>query len=294
MYRLQLRFLPALVAGLLLMGVMLTGCGATGANGPALAASVNGHGIALSDYQGMLAFYKASTARQASVDWRTPAGRGELVSAENSTLDFLINLELIHEQLSAKHLTVAQKDITTARQQLDSQIKAAQSQGTSSLAPLVSALTPRVRDLFVEQQVDVQTLAAHISVPTVHARGILVQSKADAEKLLTQATQGTDFGQLAKDNSKDSATAVNGGELGTIYIGQFGGDFDTKVFSVAKPPKYVITQAGTGYALFEVTQPGEKPLSGVQDAQTQQSVLDAWLKMDVRSHANVQRYVTTG
>jgi len=293
MHRLQIRFLPILITGVLLV-VGLAGCGASGSGGPALAASVNGHGITLGDYQGMLGFYKASAAQQSNVDWRTAAGRTQLANARTSTFDFLINLELMREQLSQRHLSVAQKDIASARKQLDSQITAAQSQNSASLKAVIASLTPRVRDLFVEQQVDSLTLAAHISVPTVHARGILVQSQADAQKLLAQAQAGADFGKLAQQNSKDTTTASTGGELGTVYLGQFGSEFDSKVFGVNKPPKYVITQAGTGYALFEITQPAEKPLSSVTDATTQQSILDEWLRMDVRGHANVQRYVATG
>lgn len=300
---------PASLAALFLAAVfaatLFAGCGSNGGSGPLLAAQVNGSGIALSDYQGIVKFYEAENAQQLAQssgqqgtpsDWQTQTGRQGLASIQQSALDFLISIELAHEQLAANHITVSQADMNKEASQLDTQIKSLQQQGKNdpSTAAVLASLTPRVKQLFVQQTVYTNALMAKVKVPVAHVRAILVDTQAQAQALQKQAEQGADFGQLAKAHSQDTQSAANNGDLGTIYVGQLNTAFDTAVFGTKSPGKYVVVPVNGKYALFEVTQLSSQPVAKLNDAQTEQSVLNSWLTSVVQPHAQVQTFVTIG
>ena len=279
---------------------VLAGCGSVSTDSNVLAASVNGQGISLATYESVLHFYEASNALpaspgapSASQDWRTPQGRTNLATSEQGALSFLINLELMRQQLKQRHLTVSQSDIAKNRATLDGQVKSAIAQHDSTLTAVINALTPDVRNLFAEQQADEAVLSAHISVPTVHLRAIITTSLSDAKTWESQVQHGANFGQLAKAHSLDKTSGANGGEFGTVYLGQFGASFDSFVFS-GSHSEYAIMPLGNQYALLEITQRTDKPLSGLNNSSAEQTVFSAWLTETILKSANVQRYVVTG
>lgn len=291
--------LPLALAAILCTFV-LAGCGATASTGPLVAARVNGDGISLSDYQAMLAWDEASAALPSSagqagtpIFWQTPDGRTTLAQTQQNALDYLINLQLMRQQLHKLHIAVPSASLATAHAQLQSAIKDALGRDDPALTSALTKLTPHVQDLLSEQQADQQALITHVQVPTVHVRVILVTSQAQANDLLKQVQNGADFAQLAKQSSQDPQTAQAGGELGTIYIGQFGPPFDTDVFAHTHS-KYVIIPINSEYALFEVTDPANVPLSGLNNQQNEQTVFDAWLSIAVRTHASIQTDVAIG
>ncbi len=75
-----------------------------------------------------------------------------------------------------------------------------------------------------------------------HGRHILITigdgvddaaAKKKAEEFTAQAKGGADFAQLAKDNSKDPGSAVQGGDLGWAQRGMFVGPFEDALFAMA-------------------------------------------------------------
>ncbi|PON14825.1 hypothetical protein C2W62_27055 [Candidatus Entotheonella serta] len=56
--------------------------------------------------------------------------------------------------------------------------------------------------------------------------------RTQAEGLLQQLRDGADFAELAKEHSEDTATAENGGDLGTFPRGQMVAPFDEAVFAL--------------------------------------------------------------
>ena len=296
----RLPLLAVLFAVLALL--CLAGCGASGGSfgsGPLLAASVNGHGISLDDYQSVLEAIKASAAlngQQAASDWQSSAGRSALAQAQASALNYLINAELIHEQVVKQHIAVSQKDIAAEEKLLAGNVKTTvkQSAGTPTAKAYQAAFNPRLIHLVAVVESEHKAFVAHGKIPTAQVRVIVLKGastdvKAKAAQLKQQAQKGADFGQLAKQNSQDAQTAAQGGDLGTVYAGRFNAVFDKPLFT-SKDTYVTVTDSGTVY-LFQVTKRANTALSALKDDQTAGNDLDGWITNVVQGQAHVDQYV---
>lgn len=286
--------------GLMMLAVLVAGCGANAASDPLLAAKVNGQGITLAQYQQMLNVYRAANARNSLfTNWRSASQRTDLATTQKQVLDILINIELLREQLNKQHITVTQKEISTARDTLKSQIaddRKQLAQGSDpALKALLDALTPDVIDILSEQEALQAAMQAKGKVPAVHLRGIEAKDQQTAQDLLKQIQSGSDFAALAKANSQNKSTGASGGEIGTIFIGQITPEFDQAVFVPgAHPGKYLIIKLQGAYWLFELTDLGPHTVSTLSDSQTQASAVSNWLTEVVRPTAFIEEYVTVG
>lgn len=285
-----------------MLGVALTACAPSAASDPLQSMSINGTSVSLSSYQQLLALFDASAALQGSgsagaLAWQSPADRQTLTSARTETINFFTNTTVIKQQLDAQHLTVTQQDINAAIAQLNAQIAQARAQsasnpGNTGLKALVDAATPDAIRLLAEQQAYTVVLASKGSVPTVHARGILVKTQADANDTLAALNKGQDFATLARARSLDAASAANGGDLGTVYPGQFLPAFDTQVFKNMKGTGNLIVPLTSGYGVFQITSRSMSPLSALKNAQTQQQYLTSWVTNVLIPQAKVDVFVS--
>jgi len=64
------------------------------------------------------------------------------------------------------------------------------------------------------------------------AQHILVESKKQAEQIITQLNTGADFSKLARIHSQDIGSKDAGGDLGLFTLGVMMPEFETKVFSM--------------------------------------------------------------
>jgi peptidyl-prolyl cis-trans isomerase D len=94
----------------------------------------------------------------------------------------------------------------------------------------------------------------------VQARHILIKSdasndaimKAKAEGILKQVQAGGDFAKLAKDNSQDTGSAVQGGELGWIVKGQTVPEFEKAAFTLQPGQTSGLVKTTYGYHIIQV------------------------------------------
>jgi peptidyl-prolyl cis-trans isomerase C len=68
----------------------------------------------------------------------------------------------------------------------------------------------------------------------VRARHILVDSKDKAREIYEKIAHGSDFAQLARENSKDPGSKDQGGELGFFTRGQMVPQFEEAAFKLKK------------------------------------------------------------
>lgn len=116
-----------------------------------------------------------------------------------------------------------------------------------------------------------------------NAQHILVESEEKANELKAQIEGGADFGELAKANSTDTGSAVNGGDLGWFGLGMMVAPFEEAV--VAATPGAVAgpVQTDFGWHLIRVNEVRDatKPtIDEVRDelaAQIEQAAVEARL-----------------
>ncbi len=104
--------------------------------------------------------------------------------------------------------------------------------------------------------------ARHILIKTTGKSAAEIEKlKQKAEDLLKQVKNGGNFAELAKKNSEDTTSAINGGELGWLVRGQTVKNFENAAFSLR--PGQISDLITTEYG-FHIIQLEEK-----QDAHTQ-------------------------
>src|SRR5215469_11648337 len=172
------------LVGAALLVVVLAGCGPAGASGPVMVASVNGRGISLDDLVAARTYILESTVLQGTAsDWQSPGGRPNFGAAQAQALDFLINVELMRQQVAICHVSVPQSVITKYTNQLNAAIKQAQKSADSAQRASVRALTPQMQQIFIDQGAYQELLTKIVKVPGAQVRVIVVATKAQAQQL---------------------------------------------------------------------------------------------------------------
>jgi len=95
--------------------------------------------------------------------------------------------------------------------------------------------------------------------PNITARHILVADEATAKEVKQKLDEGADFAELAKEYSTDTASAENGGDLGSFGTGQMVPEFEEAAFALKVGEISDPVQSTHGYHIIEVTKIDEKP-----------------------------------
>lgn len=103
----------------------------------------------------------------------------------------------------------------------------------------------------------------------VHAAHILVATEDAAKAIEEQLRQGADFAELAKEQSADSATAVNGGDLGWFPRGLMVEPFEEVAFSLEPGEISAPVQTQFGWHIITVF---EKEADRPVDVETLQTL----------------------
>ncbi|MBW7989694.1 MAG: hypothetical protein FVQ84_06730 [Planctomycetes bacterium] len=92
------------------------------------------------------------------------------------------------------------------------------------------------------------------------------RAKAKAEDLLKQIKEGADFAALAKANSADPSSAVNGGDLGFFGKGRMVPPFDKAAFAMETGKISDIVETRFGYHIIKVTDRKEAGTTSFEQA----------------------------
>ncbi len=167
---------------------------------------------------------------------------------------------------------------------------------------LENYLKKEVTDSAVQKTYD-SLKAANEGKYEVHARHIVVKTKAEAEKIIQQLNHGANFTELAKEDSTDHASAANGGDIGWFTDGQLPPQFDafTKASFSLKPGTYSQTPVETsmGWHVIYVVSKRKVKMPSLEDAELairrslgQRAVQKLVLKL--RSKAEIKQFDMNG
>jgi peptidyl-prolyl cis-trans isomerase D len=119
----------------------------------------------------------------------------------------------------------------------------------------------------------------------------LPKIRAKAEDLLKQVNSGGDFAELAKKNSEDPGSAVQGGDLGWIVRGQTVPNFENAAFSLKPKQISGIITTEYGFHIIQVMEKEDarvKPFEEVKDQianeRKKQQVYDTMQRLADQSH----------
>jgi hypothetical protein len=273
----------------------LAGCGSPSqAASPLSVATVNGQPVSLSDYNQLLAFQKVRNSAVGTFDWQSPTGRTNAAQAQQATMDFLTTLELKRQLISANHAeTTLTTNLSKDRKTFTDNLTRVEKDPTQrkANAALLATLTERVQFLLVEDQATDDTLITALPIKTVHLRAIIAQSADQAQQLLTQVQQGTDFAKLADKTNPNSQNP--GGEYGTIWYGQLPSEFTPHLFG-SKHTKYATVEYQGQFVVTETTNEKSQKLTTLNDPQTASNLLHSWLtayRADAANHVNIEQVI---
>ncbi|MFM9105733.1 MAG: peptidylprolyl isomerase [Chloroflexota bacterium] len=117
------------------------------------------------------------------------------------------------------------------------------------------------------------------SAPMVEASHILVETRELADKLEADLAGGADFALLAKDNSVDSGTAANGGDLGWFTRDEMVKPFADAAFSLQPGQTSDPVESDFGWHIIRVSDVSpDRPLTDEQITRIQQARQQRWLE----------------
>jgi parvulin-like peptidyl-prolyl isomerase len=266
--------------------------------GPA-AARVNGQSILLAEFEKNVARRQAEMTQQ-GIDLSTPEGKTALAEMRRQILDGMIEQELIDQQAAKQGITVTQTEVDAAVNQ-----SIADSGGVDAfnkyLADVAGMTLEEYREgqregMLTQKVIERVTRDVPMTGEQVHARHILVNTKAEADSLLAQLRAGADFAVLAQRYSKDSITSAGGGDLGWFPR---GGLFDAALEKAAfdlQPGQIsgVVQSDLGGQTVYHIVQVIERdPARALSDdalLAARRTAFQSWLD-DLKAASKIERLV---
>jgi parvulin-like peptidyl-prolyl isomerase len=134
-----------------------------------------------------------------------------------------------------------------------------------------------------ESQLLREKLQAEITADTprteeqVWARHILVEDLETAESILARLEEGEDFAEIAREESTDTGSGANGGDLGWFGRGAMVAEFEEAAFSTEIGEISEPIQSQFGYHIIQVLGHDEIPLNATQYEEKRQTAFTEWL-----------------
>jgi foldase protein PrsA len=230
---------------------------------------------------------------------RQPCGQAQAGETEQSacarfTLTTLIQEDLVKGYARDHHITVSDAQVASTISQLETSVG-------SSLGPQLSAqgltkadLTGIVRRILLFNEVEKAVAESSISnaqiqslyqeqrasLTQIHAKHILVKTRAAAERIEKQVTT-KNFGRLAKRYSTDTGSAAKGGDLGTIPATSLDPTFVSAAESLKPGQISQPVKTQFGWHIIELVSVTVPPLAQVRDqlvGSLQGNAFGSWLR----------------
>jgi peptidyl-prolyl cis-trans isomerase D len=133
--------------------------------------------------------------------------------------------------------------------------------------PTEAQLQSEYNNRRAEFQVSERVKARHILLKADASNDAQVKPKAEA--LLKQIQGGADFAKLAKENSQDTGSGSQGGELGWIVRGQTVPEFEKSAFSLGVGQTSGLVKTTYGYHIIQVEAHEQAHLQPFDDVKAQ-------------------------
>ena len=253
-----------------------------------LAATINANPITLQDYEQELVRYEAGLEL---LGW-DPQKQGDY---QKTVLEQMINGRLLVQAALDQGVNISDAALQTAYAE-----SVAARGGDSGFADWLT-LNQYTPDQF-RSELRNQLLAGEVqagivaqvpdAVEQMHARHIVVATRAEAEALLPRLQAGEDFAVLAVEYSLDQSTKINGGDLGWFPRGFLTvPELETAVFGMQPGERSAVIETFLGFHVIEALERDPQHLLAPEAAlQLRQSAVEKWLE-ELRAKATIERFV---
>ncbi len=198
-------------------------------------AIVNGDKISKDDYKAEMSFYGAMLASRQNL--------------KNSIVQMMVQDKLISDDMKANKIEVADKDVNEAflnsvkqfggQEQFDKMLDDYNMDVEKFKETVKKDLMYKKHKEWFEKEhpVTEEEIKQYYEdnkdqFAKRDASHILVEDEKTAKEVKAKLDKGEDFAALAKEYSKDTANAANGGELGTFSRGQMVKEFEDAAFAL--------------------------------------------------------------
>lgn len=269
-YRLLLVSLTILV-----LAAFLAGCGMVRVNpevdNNTIVAKVSGEEVKKEEFNKMFGIFKAQYEQQFGTEvWEQELdGRKFGDVAREKLLDMLIDEKLQLKKAAELGITVTDEEVNTevenAKKYFDTEEKFNEflkGQGMDleyfkqsmkkelTINKLTEKLTEKVA--VTDEEVKAYYDTHQNEFMSVKASHILLETKEDAEKMLTRVKAGENFAELAKANSKDPSAKENSGNLDYFRHGDMVEPFEKAAFALKPGEISEIVQTDFGFHIIKV------------------------------------------
>lgn len=253
-----------------------------------LAAIVSGEPIYLVDFEEEVTRFE--TAQRASgIDLAT------LGNYKGQILQALIDRQLLAQGARRNGIIVDERLLNTKIESMATELGGSEIMGIwladngYSLDSFKAALE---EEMLAAEMVNQIVEAVPQAVEQVHARHILLATREEAQQILSQLGEGSDFDTLARQNSRDPSTRPAGGDLGWFSRGYLlVAEVEQAAFELQPGDISEIIQSALGYHVVQTLEREErKPTPEIQ-RRLQDQAIENWLNAE-RETAVIEIFVT--
>ncbi len=209
-----------------------------------------------------------------------------LKASGNETLDLMISDEIIRQETEKEGIDVTDEEIAAEIAVYEEQYG-----GADQLEAALAESGMTIEDLEEEVKTYVQIeklIGPNIEITDeqitayfeenkeslgqsakVEASHILTATKEEAEELKAQLEDGGDFAELAKEHSTDTASAENGGQLGTFGTGEMAPEFEEAAFAMDVDGISEPVETEFGFHIIKVTDKTEAEEATLENSKEQ-------------------------
>lgn len=249
---------------------------------PDVLARVNGETVTKAEFEEAVAALEQRNQGPVPPDQRDRIFRG--------VLDQLVGIKLLAQEAASRKIPVPDADVDAqlaqmrqrfpsedvfnqALKQQNKTVDMLKAEARSNLAIQKmldgalegkTAVTPQQAQDFYDKNPDQfkrpeQVRASHILITVQPGADVAAKAaaKRKAEGVLKQVKAGGDFAALAKANSQDPGSAVNGGDLGFFQRGQMVPPFDEAAFTMSPGSTSDLVETQFGYHIIRVLEKKE-------------------------------------
>ncbi len=288
-----------IVLAVLVTVVALSACDA--ARPPA--AVVDGRKITDAELRDQIAVFTflSSLSRQPCGQRDASIGETQQAACARFTLANLIQEDLVEHYAAAHHITLQRSDVTDAISQLESSLGGAQAldrqlraNGVTraqleDLASRLLVFSKASGAIGQARTTDEQLRALYeqqkAQFTQIHAKHILVKTRAEANRIAAEATR-KNFASLAEKYSTDTASAKQGGDLGTIPASSLDPDFVEAALSMSPGQISGPVHTRFGWHVIMLVSADVQPFDQVRDqlqGSLQNQAFGAWLQQRLAS-----------